>query len=233
VGTECTCLYGVRPPAAGHRSRPTVTQYLTVSTRLGLWRSLVRLLAQVGDAVIPGNAVAEIETDKASVAFEAQDEGFIAALLHPAGTQDIAVGTPIAVVVSKKTDVAAFANFTLADASGAPAAKVAAPAAPAAAAAVAAAFAAPAAPAAKPPPPPVAKAAAALAKPAAVSAPAAVAVAASDDLDGQLSWRSQVLKQSPIASQMLAAQLAYEERFGFTAMEPLERIAAAPAATKQ
>ena len=109
---------------------------------------------KVGDAVIPGNAVAEIETDKASVAFEAQDDGFIAALLHEEGAQDIAVGTPIAVVVADEDDVAAFANFTLADALGeapakesSPAPAAAAPPAPAAAPAAASA-AAPAAPAA-------------------------------------------------------------------------------------
>jgi pyruvate dehydrogenase E2 component (dihydrolipoamide acetyltransferase) len=104
-----------------------------VQGNLGSWT------LKVGDKVIPGNSVAEIETDKASVAFEAQDEGYIAALLHKDGTQDIAVGTPIAVVVSKASDVAAFANFTLADAlgqsGGAAAAKpAAAPAAPAGAA---------------------------------------------------------------------------------------------------
>ena len=82
-------------------------------------RNVCFLSTQVGDAVAPGDAVAEIETDKASVAFEAQDDGFIAALLHPAGTEDIAVGTPIAVVVEEEEDVAAFANFTLADAGGA------------------------------------------------------------------------------------------------------------------
>lgn len=79
---------------------------------LGAWS------LNIGDEVIPGNPVAEIETDKASVAFEAQDDGYIAALLHEEGTQDIAVGTPIAVVVTDKDDVAAFANFTLADATG-------------------------------------------------------------------------------------------------------------------
>jgi pyruvate dehydrogenase E2 component (dihydrolipoamide acetyltransferase) len=79
---------------------------------------LVSWSLNIGDEVIPGNPVAELETDKASIAFEAQDDGYIAALLHEEGTQDIAVGTPIAVVVTDKDDVAAFANFTLADATG-------------------------------------------------------------------------------------------------------------------
>lgn len=44
-------------------------------------------LVQVGDPVIPGNAVAEIVTDKASMSFEAQDDGFIAALLVDEGVE--------------------------------------------------------------------------------------------------------------------------------------------------
>jgi len=91
------------------------------SGNIGSW------VLKIGDPVVPGNAVAEIETDKASVAFEAQDEGFLAAVLHEEGAQDIAVGTPIAVVVEDEADVAAFKDFTLADAGG----EAAAPAAPA------------------------------------------------------------------------------------------------------
>ena len=44
-----------------------------------------------------------------------------------------------------------------------------------------------------------------------------------DDLDGQPSWRTQVVEKSFLAEAMLAEQLAYEERFGFTGMEPLAR----------
>ena len=165
--------------------------------------------------MIPGNAVAEIETDKASVAFEAQDDGFIAALLHEEGAQDIAVGTPIAVVVTEEEDVAAFAEFTLKDALGdQPAAEPVAEAAPA-----------PAAPVASTPAPTPTKietASVNVAAPVAPAQPQATAVV-DDDLDGQPSWRSKVLETSPLAQAMLAQQLAYEEQFGFTAMEPLRR----------
>lgn len=44
-----------------------------------------------GDEVAPGTVLAEIETDKATLAFENQDEGFIAKILAPAGSKDIKV----------------------------------------------------------------------------------------------------------------------------------------------
>lgn len=167
--------------------------------------------------MIPGNAVAEIVTDKASVAFEAQDEGFIAALLHEAGPDDIAVGTPIAVVVSDADDVAAFSNFTLADATGG-AANEATPAPPAAPVA-------PVAPAAQTiAPPPSAPPAAVPAPPKQAPTAAEIQLAAEPATE-QTSWRRQVRKASPLAASMLEEQLAYEEQFGFTGMEPLERAA--------
>ena len=177
----------------------------------------------MGDEVIPGNPVAEIETDKASVAFEAQDEGFIAALLFKEGTEDIAVGTPIAVVVQDADDVAAFSNYTLEDAlaaTGGSAVTEAPKGAPAPADPPPAAVATATASLPPPPPPPVDAA-----TPAAPAAPAPTAAASiSDDLDGQPSWRSTVVSSSPLASLMLAEQLAYEERYGSTGMEPLERL---------
>ena len=74
-----------------------------------------------------------IETDKATVDYEMQDEGYIAALLYPEGTKDIELGKVLAIVVDSKDDIAAFANYTAEDAGGAPAA-AAAPATPAPAA---------------------------------------------------------------------------------------------------
>ncbi|KAH3671139.1 hypothetical protein OGAPHI_000850 [Ogataea philodendri] len=89
--------------------------------------SLVKWHKKVGDALSPGEAIAEVETDKASMDFEFQEEGFLAKILVPDGTQDIPVGKPVAVYVEESGDVAAFENFTAADAgdssSPAPAAK--------------------------------------------------------------------------------------------------------------
>ena len=113
---------------------------------------------QVGDEIGPGDVICVVETDKATIEWEAQqEEGFVARILVPDGSNDVAVGKPVLVLVDDKDDVAAFASFTAADAGGAGAApKAAAPPAPAAAPAAAAPpapKAAPAAPAAAAPPP--------------------------------------------------------------------------------
>ena len=66
-----------------------------------------------GDKFEPGDLLADIETDKATVGFEAQDEGYIAKILVLEGTKDVALGTPIAIVVENEEDVAAFKDFSL------------------------------------------------------------------------------------------------------------------------
>ena len=58
--------------------------------------TLAKWLVGVGDRVMPGDLLAEIETDKATMEFEAVDEGRIAELLVAEGTDDVVVGTPIA-----------------------------------------------------------------------------------------------------------------------------------------
>ena len=55
-----------------------------------------------GDAFSAGDSLAEIETDKATMAFEAQDDGYIAKILVEAGNgDDVSVNTPIVVVVEE------------------------------------------------------------------------------------------------------------------------------------
>ena len=53
----------------------------------------------VGDKVKKGDILAEIETDKATMEFEAVDEGIIGEILIPEGSQDVAVNTPIATLL--------------------------------------------------------------------------------------------------------------------------------------
>lgn len=71
-----------------------------------------------GDSLAPGDVLAEIETDKAQMDFEFQDEGYLAKILVPAGTKDVPVSKPIAVYVEDAEDVAAFKDFTIEDAGG-------------------------------------------------------------------------------------------------------------------
>ena len=93
--------------------------------------TLAKWLVKEGDVVKSGQILAEIETDKATMEFEAVDEGIIGKLLVAEGTAGVKVNTPIAVLVEEGES---------ADAAPAP---VAAAAAPVAAAATVAAAAAP------------------------------------------------------------------------------------------
>jgi pyruvate dehydrogenase E2 component (dihydrolipoamide acetyltransferase) len=107
--------------------------------------NLAKWLKKEGDKVKSGDVIAEIETDKATMEVEAVDEGTIAKILVPEGTQDVPVNDIIAVLAGDGEDVKA------AGAGAAPAAKPAeAPAAKPAAAPAPAAAAPKAAPAAAP-----------------------------------------------------------------------------------
>ena len=73
-----------------------------------------------------GDTICEIETDKATIDFTAQDEGVVARLLQPEGTE-IAIGTPILVKVEDAADVEAFAAFEAPAAAAPPAEPTAEP----------------------------------------------------------------------------------------------------------
>ena len=68
--------------------------------------SLTRWLKAEGDTVAAGDILAEIETDKATMEFEAVDEGMLAKILVPGGTDDVKVGEPIAVLAEEGEDLA-------------------------------------------------------------------------------------------------------------------------------
>lgn len=77
-----------------------------------------------GDAFAAGDVICSVETDKATVDFEAQDDGIIAKILREGPTAiDIEVGTPICVVVDDEADVAAFKDFVLEESSKTPTAQ--------------------------------------------------------------------------------------------------------------
>lgn len=69
-----------------------------------------------GDQLQPGESIAEIETDKATMDFEFQEEGYLAKILMEDGAQEVPVGKPIAVYVEEADSVEAFKDFTAADA---------------------------------------------------------------------------------------------------------------------
>ena len=130
--------------------------------------NLAKWLKKEGDKVKSGDVIAEIETDKATMEVEAIDEGTIAKILVPEGTQDVPVNDVIAVLAGDGEDVKA-AGAGAASAPPKPAAVAEAPAKPA--------------PAPTPPPVPAAKAAAPAA---AAAAPQATAPAPQTNGHGRI-----------------------------------------------
>jgi pyruvate dehydrogenase E2 component (dihydrolipoyllysine-residue acetyltransferase) len=130
--------------------------------------NLAKWLKKEGDKVKSGDVIAEIETDKATMEVEAVDEGTIAKILVPEGTQDVPVNDVIAVLAGDGEDVKA-AGAGAASAPPKPAAVAEAPAKPA--------------PAPTPSPVPAAKAAAPAA---AAAAPQATAPAPQTNGHGRI-----------------------------------------------
>jgi pyruvate dehydrogenase E2 component (dihydrolipoamide acetyltransferase) len=67
--------------------------------------TLAKWLVKEGDTVASGDLLAEIETDKATMEFEAVDEGVIAKILIPAGTDNVKVGEVIAIIAGEGEEV--------------------------------------------------------------------------------------------------------------------------------
>jgi hypothetical protein len=68
----------------------------------------------VGDTFTAGSVLCSIETDKATMDFEAQDDGVIAKILKDGPTAiDLPIGSPIAIIVDDIADVPAFENYVL------------------------------------------------------------------------------------------------------------------------
>jgi pyruvate dehydrogenase E2 component (dihydrolipoamide acetyltransferase) len=87
--------------------------------------SVARWLKKEGDEVHSGDVIAEIETDKATMEYEAVDEGRLGKIIVPEGTQGVQVNQPIAVLLEEGEDASAIGDVA------APKAAEATPAAPA------------------------------------------------------------------------------------------------------
>ncbi|KAG0230752.1 pyruvate dehydrogenase complex dihydrolipoamide acetyltransferase component (E2) [Mortierella sp. GBA43] len=88
---------------------PALSPTMTMGN-IGAWQK------KVGDAIAPGDVLVEIETDKAQMDFECQEEGFLAKILADAGSKEVNINQPIAIMVENKEDIEKFADFTAADA---------------------------------------------------------------------------------------------------------------------
>jgi pyruvate/2-oxoglutarate dehydrogenase complex dihydrolipoamide acyltransferase (E2) component len=178
-----------------------------------------------GDKVTSGETIGEVETDKASVDFVFQDEGYIAKFLVKEGAEDVPVGSPVCIVVDEASEIAA------AQAAPAP---VASPTKPAPAPVPATPAATPKSTAAPQVPSPVkvvasapvAAAPAPAPAPAAKPAPvvAAVSAAASSSGGGDYlafeRWGSSLARAS-MGAGVARAQRAYTDVFGYSGHDPL------------
>ncbi|MFL6736654.1 MAG: pyruvate dehydrogenase complex dihydrolipoamide acetyltransferase [Sphingomonas sp.] len=72
--------------------------------------TLAKWLVKEGDKVVSGDILAEIETDKATMEFEAVDEGTVAKILVPEGSEGVKVGAPIAIIAAEGEDPSAAAS---------------------------------------------------------------------------------------------------------------------------
>jgi pyruvate dehydrogenase E2 component (dihydrolipoamide acetyltransferase) len=155
--------------------------------------NLAKWLKKEGDKVKPGDVIAEIETDKATMEYEAVDEGTLAKIVVPEGTPDVPVQTLIAVLAEEGEDVKAAAAVAGKGAAPKPAPPKAASPAPSAPAGAAA---------------PVRAAPAAQAAPQAREAPRAAAPP--QVLSPQRGGREEVARPNRVFSSPLARRLARE-----------------------
>ncbi|XP_077448993.1 dihydrolipoyllysine-residue acetyltransferase component of pyruvate dehydrogenase complex, mitochondrial [Stigmatopora argus] len=100
------------PPAAPGSSYPTHLKIplpaLSPTMTMG---TVQRWEKKVGEKLSEGDLLAEIETDKATIGFEVQEEGYLAKIMIPEGTRDVPLGTPLCIIVENESDIAAFKDY--------------------------------------------------------------------------------------------------------------------------
>lgn len=75
--------------------------------------TLVRWLKKEGDLVKPGQILFEVETDKATLGYEIQEEIYVAKLLVAEGSADLDIGSPLAILVEDQEKIAAFKDYVV------------------------------------------------------------------------------------------------------------------------
>jgi len=75
-------------------------------------------LKNEGDKLAPGDLICEVETDKSTLEFEFAEEGYLAKILKPSGSKEVALGGPIAILVDDASKIASVQGLTLADLEG-------------------------------------------------------------------------------------------------------------------
>ncbi|KAG9300111.1 hypothetical protein G9A89_000851 [Geosiphon pyriformis] len=85
---------------------PALSPTMTTGN-VGRWQK------KVGDQISPGDVLLDIETDKAQMDFECQEDGYLAKILIESGAKDVPVGQPIGVLVEDQGDISKFADFSI------------------------------------------------------------------------------------------------------------------------
>ncbi len=71
----------------------------------------MKWLKKVGDKVSSGEILFEVETDKATVGYEVQDDGYLAKILVPEGSMEVKVGQQVAIIVDSQDQVQKFDSY--------------------------------------------------------------------------------------------------------------------------
>ncbi|KFO83430.1 hypothetical protein N320_10787, partial [Buceros rhinoceros silvestris] len=99
------------PQAPGSSYPPHMQVTLPALSPTMTMGTVQRWEKKVGEKLSEGDLLAEIETDKATIGFEVQEEGYLAKILVPEGTRDVPLGTPLCIIVEKESDIPAFADY--------------------------------------------------------------------------------------------------------------------------
>src|SRR3954468_1712957 len=107
---EGTSRAQLRSPVSSGSARMPITVLMPALSPTMEKGNLAKWLKKEGDPVKSGDVIAEIETDKATMEVEAADEGTLGQILVPEGTNDVAVNTPIAMILGDGESAAALKN---------------------------------------------------------------------------------------------------------------------------
>lgn len=83
---------------------PALSPTMTTGN-IGQWKK------HIGDTIAAGDVLCEIETDKAQMDLECQEEGILAKTFFESGSKDVPVNTPLAIFVENKEDIDAFKDY--------------------------------------------------------------------------------------------------------------------------
>ncbi|KAL9657557.1 hypothetical protein ABK040_000984 [Willaertia magna] len=103
--------YATLPSGATLISMPALSPTMTKG-------NIAKWLKKEGDKLVPGDLICEVETDKSTLEFEFQEEGYLAKILKPSGSRDVDLGAPIAILVDDLSKIDQIKNLSESDLTG-------------------------------------------------------------------------------------------------------------------